>query len=202
VEENMSSDFGGAPAHPDSQLHVWDSQYGPSSQAFGFFRETICSEFMPWSPEFYGSNFEGRVESVAFDNGAIGRVRMSPIVAVKSKIDIANSPMECVHGNLILGGELKVEQGGQTNIAKPGDLVLYQSYSPVALTEHPDSPCDNLAFIVPRSHFAGMPNVDDFFRNRVLSADRLIGPLASCLTMLAQNLCCASTEELQSLFTA
>jgi AraC-like DNA-binding protein len=47
-----------------------------------------------------------------------------------------------------------------------------------------------------------MPNADDFFRNRILSAERLIGPLASCLTMIAQNLCSASMEELQSLFTA
>jgi AraC-like DNA-binding protein len=183
-------------------LHIWDSQYGPSTQAFSFFRETICSEFMPWSPEFYGNNFEGRVESIAFENGAVGRVRMSPIVAVKTKQDIANSPIECVHGNLILGGELKVEQGGHTNIAKPGDLVLYQSYEPVVLTEDPDCPCDNLAFIIPKSQFSGMPNVDDFFRNTILSAERLIGPLSSCLSMIAQNLCSASSDELHSLFTA
>lgn len=198
----MSSDIGGAPAHPGSHLHVWDSQYGPSTQAFSFFRETICSEFMPWSPEFYGNNFEGRVESITFENGAVGRVRMSPIVAVKTKHDIANSPIECVHGNLILGGELKVEQSGRTNIAKPGDLVLYRSYSSVTLTENPDSPCDNLAFIIPKSQFLGMPNVDDFFGNTILSAEKLIGPLSSCLAMIAQNLCSASAEELHSLFTA
>jgi AraC-like DNA-binding protein len=198
----MPNDLEGAPARPGSHLHVWDSQYGPSTQAFGVFRETICSEFMPWTPEFDGSNFEGRVESVAFENGAIGRVRMSPIVATKTKSNIASSPEECIHGNLIIGGELKVEQAGRTNIAKPGDLVLYQSYSPVTLTERPDSPCDNLAFIVPKSQFAAMPNADDRFRNTLLTSDKLIGPLASCLTLIAQNLCSSPMEELSGLFQA
>jgi AraC-like DNA-binding protein len=202
VEETMTEGIGDAPASPSSHLHVWDSQYGPSTEAFSFFRETICSEFMPWSPEFYGSHFEGRVESISFENGAVGRVRMSPIVAIKTKRDIANSPMECIHGNLILGGQLKVEQGGRTNIAKPGDLVLYQSYSPVTLTEQPDTPCDNLAFIIPKSQFAAMPNVDECFSNSILTSDKLIGPLSSCLAMIAKNLCSASAEELASLFTA
>jgi AraC-like DNA-binding protein len=166
------------------------------------FRETICSEFMPWTPEHSGETFQGRVESLGFDNGTIGRVRMSSIIATKTKTNIANSVIECIHGNLIIGGELKIEQGGRSNIAKPGELALYQSYEPVVLTERPDLPCDNLAFIIPRSVFSDDSNVDDLFRNVVVSADRLAGPLGSCLNLLAKGLSTSSELELSGLFDA
>jgi AraC-like DNA-binding protein len=110
--------------------------------------------------------------------------------------------IECIHGNLIIGGELKVEQGGRTNIARPGELVLYQSYDPVVLTERPDVPCDNLAFIVPRSVFRDERDVDDLFRNIVVSTDRLAGPLGSCLNLLAKGLTTSSEAELSGLFDA
>jgi AraC-like DNA-binding protein len=191
----------GAPARA-SQLFVWDSRSGSSTEAFGMFRETICSEFMPWTPEYAGELFQGRIESLNLDNGTIGRVRMSAITATKTKTNIANSVIECIHGNLIVGGELKVEQGGRTNIAKPGELVLYQSYEPVVLTERPDLPCDNLAFIIPRSAFADDPRVDDLFRNVVVSPDRLAGPLGSCLNLMVKDLPTSSTVELSGLFDA
>jgi AraC-like DNA-binding protein len=197
----MSSIEEGAPARA-ARLFVWDSRLGPSAEAFSVFRETICSEFMPWTPEHSGENFQGRVESLGFDNGTVGRVRMSVITATKTKANIANSVMECIHGNLIIGGELSVEQGGRSNIAKPGELALYQSYEPVVLTERSDVPCDNLAFIIPRSVFADESNVDDLFRNVVIGADRLAGPLGGCLDLLAKGLMTSSQIELSGLFDA
>ena len=126
----MASNLDGVYSQHSAHLHVWDSQYGSRAEAFSLFRETICTAFMPWTPEFYGRDFAGRVESVALGTGAIGRVRMSPIVATKTKSNISQSPIDCIHGNLIISGELKVDQGGATNIAKRGDLVLYESFSP------------------------------------------------------------------------
>lgn len=183
-------------------LHVWDSQYGAKAEAFSLFRETICTAFMPWTPEFYGKDFVGRVESIDLANGAIGRVRMSPIVAVKTKSNISHSPIDCIHGNLIISGELKVDQGGTTNIAKRGDLILYESFSPVTLTERPDAPCDNLAFIIPTSSFSRPQDIDHKFSNILVPAEKLCGPLAGCLTMLAQSLCTAPIEEIAALFQA
>ena len=63
------------PSFP-SNFHVWDSRYGPPREAFSTFRETICNMFMPWTPEVIGSPFEGRVESVSFENGVVARVRV------------------------------------------------------------------------------------------------------------------------------
>lgn len=183
-------------------IHVWDSQYGARAEAFSLFRETICTAFMPWTPEFYGKDFVGRVESIDLANGAIGRVRMSPIVAVKTKSNISHSPIDCIHDNLIISGELKVDQGGTTNIAKRGDLILYESFSPVTLTERPDAPCDNLAFIIPTSSFAHAQEIDHKFSNVLVPSEKLSGPLAGCLTMLAQSLCTAPIEEIAALFQA
>src|SRR5262245_36403311 len=116
ASDGSESDDGYHPTSPP-KLHVWDSRYGRPAEAFSVFRETICSTFMPWTPELVDSAFDARVESLSLENGVVGRVRMTPIVAVKTKQNIANSADECIHGNLILSGELKVDQGDRTNIA-------------------------------------------------------------------------------------
>ena len=198
----MSSEMEQESSLREEHLHVWDSQYGIQVEAFSNFRETICTAFMPWTPEFYGKDFVGRVESISLSHGAIGRVRMSPIVATKTKANIAQSPIDCIHGNLIISGELKVEQGNKTNIAKRGDLVLYESFSPVILTERPDAPCDNLAFVIPTQEFGKTKDVDHNFSNVLIPSEKLLGPLAGCLTMLAQSLCSAPFGELDGLLQA
>lgn len=185
-----------------ARLFVWDSRLSSPARAFVAFREAICSNFMPWTPEFSGEEFHGRVESISYENGTVGRVRTSAITAAKTKSNIASSVMECVHGNFIIGGELKVEQGGRTTIARPGELALYQSYDPVVLTERPDTPCDNLAFIIPRSELSDETNVDNLFRNVVVNADRLAGPLGSCLNLIAAGLTTFTESQLSSLFDA
>jgi AraC-like DNA-binding protein len=192
----------GAVRQQGRHLNVWDSQYSHRAEAFCLFRETICTAFMPWTPEFYGKDFVGRVENIALGNGAVGRVRMSPIVAVKTKSDISRSPIDCIHGNLIISGELKIEQGGATNIAKRGDLILYESFSPVTLTERPDASCDNLAFIIPTSAFSNSQDIDHKFSNVLIPSEKLAGPLAGCLTMLTQTLRTAPVEELAAVFQA
>jgi AraC-like DNA-binding protein len=198
-KETMSVDLD-SPQPPT--INVWDSQYAPSREAFSIFRETICNTFMPWTPEIVGTNFEGRVESIQLENGIIGRVRMSSIIASKTKSNIANSAQECIHGNFILAGELKVEQGGRTTFAQPGDLVLYHSFSPVILTVKPDSHFDNLAFIIPTSRFATIPNAEDNFCNTLLAKSKMIDPLASCLAFIVRKFHSSSADELGALFNA
>ena len=185
-----------------SNFHVWDSRYGRPDEAFSIFRETICNTFMPWTPEVNSRPFQGRVESVSFENGVVGRVQMTPIIAVKTRQNIANSVDECIHGNLILSGELKVDQGGRTNIARPGDLVLYRSFTPVTLTLKPDEFFDNLAFIIPRSNFSNISNHDDKFNNCLLSKDTIIKPLANCLELIKKNLHSFPHDELSAIFNA
>ena len=185
-----------------SKLHIWDSRYGRPAEAFSIFRETICNTFMPWTPELTGTPFEGRVESISLERGVVGRVRMTPIIAVKTKQNIANSIHECIHGNFILSGELEVVQDARTNIARPGDLVLYRSFSPVTLTVKPDEFFDNLAFTIPRSELSNISNADDKLYNCLLPKNNIILPLVNCLKLLTGTLHSSSQDELSAILNA
>jgi AraC family transcriptional activator of tynA and feaB len=185
-----------------AHLEIWDSSWGRSAEAFSFFREIICERFMPWTPETSHSPFAGRVESVSLEKGAIGRIRVSPIVAVKTKQNIEDSIAECIHGNLIISGELKVEQGNHSHYAKPGDLVLYRSFVPVTLTVKPNQTFKNLAFTILRSEFSEIPNSPEKLHNRLFSRDAMIEPLKSCLTLIAEEFDSLSFAELSAVFNA
>ncbi len=185
-------------------IEVCDTQYHPTSKAFSLFREGVSSAFMPWACEMKsdGQSFEGRVESVNLQKGSLGRVSMTPIVASRNKLNIAQSGSDCVCGNFILSGKLKIEQAGRTNIAAPGDLALYDSSSPVVLTEASDTMYEDLAFLIPKKHFAEIPGFEERIRNGVLSRDALRGPLSSCLSFLAESLHSSPASEISAVYDA
>lgn len=186
----------------NSLIKVWDTQYYPPSKAFSVFREGICSTFMPWSPELKAElAFEARVESLICENGSMARVSMTPLVAARTKANVADSRIDGIYANFILSGELNVEQGGVSVLAKQGDLVVYDSELPVTHTgggRH----YEDLSFLIPKSRFATVPRLEDHFRNILLSPGKMISPLSSCLSYLGGNLSTASEEELTALFDA
>ncbi len=188
MAKGMLDEMSAEAAPEPPRVEVWDSHYAPASQAFARFREAVCSAFMPWTPQFAGSDFHGRVQSIALENGAVGRVHTSSIVARKTERDIANSSVECLHGNYVFSGELQVEQAGERVVAKPGELVLYHSHVPTVLTERPDCGCDNLAFIIPTARLRMGDGFDSRDLTRLGPAGRPIEPLVACLDMLTREL--------------
>jgi AraC family transcriptional activator of tynA and feaB len=157
---------------------------------------------MPWSPEKIEEHFDGRLESCRLTNGVIGRVQMSPIIAVKSKHDIANSTDECIYGNFVITGELKVEQCNKVNFAKPGDLILHQSVSPVTLTTKNSEAFSNIALLIPTTALSNIPEVTDMFSNVLLRRDTITGPLLSCLEMIGRGFHAFTYGELSAVFDA
>ena len=201
--ETKCTDEIDAPGRPSGIVQVWDTQYVPSTKAFSVFREAICSTFMPWTPEYRSeTNFAGRAESVIFEKGSIGRSRMSPLITTRTKLNIANSPMDCIYGSFVLAGELSVEQAGRTNIAKPGDLIAYDSSSPVTMRLRSDTLYEDLAFSIPKCHFAAVDDAEGRLRNTLLKRDKLIDPLSSCLAFIAENLLSSTADELSALYDA
>lgn len=185
----------------DTGIHVWDTEYCPSSKAFGVFREAVCSTFMPWSPEFKSERtFEGRVSGLSFDNGSIAQVSHTPLVAKRSKSDIASSPVEGFYANFIISGEINVEQGGRRNFAKRGDFVMYDSSRPVTLTEKDGTHYEDISFMIPKRLFSSLKNAEDHFGNILIEHDRLTSPLSGCLNFLAGNMSSLSKDELIALF--
>jgi AraC-like DNA-binding protein len=201
ARSDSSPDSSGVPKNPD--VDVWDTQYYASSKAFGVFREGICSTFMPWSPEFKSENpFEARIEGMNFENGSVGRVRMSPLVTRRTKENIASSSVDGYYANLVLTGELNVEQHGRTTRATPGDLVIYDTSAPTTATGRPDSLYEDLSFLFSKRSFAAVKNAEHVFGNIVLPRSTLIGPLSSCLALISEHLLSSSREELTALFDA
>lgn len=199
----MDVDESGARSAAQPGIKVWDTQYCPSSKAFSVFREAICSTFMPWSPEFQsGREFEGRVESIAFDSGALARVQMTPLVAARNKLNLANSPIDCFYANYVMSGELNVEQAGRSTVAKRGDLVVYDSSLPVTLTERSDTRYEDLAFLIPKGRLENVRHAESRLNNVVISSDKMISPLSSALTFMSQNMLTLAREELAALFDA
>ncbi|HVZ03810.1 helix-turn-helix domain-containing protein [Hyphomicrobium sp.] len=179
----------------------WDSRYGPEINAFGSFKELVCSAFMPWSLQPLTDTFDGRIESVSGERWAVGRIRSSPLVARKTLADIANSREECIYGDFILKGQLEIERDGKTTIARAGDLALYRSYHPLAMTRLSEDECDNFVFMVPKERLCA-PSEGEFQDDVLSSQSLLYPPLRSCLHLLMRSLGAASAEELEALFDA
>lgn len=201
--ENSTAELEVSDAQKNCNVHVWDTQYFPASKAFSIFRDGICSTFMPWSPEFKSDeDFSARIEGISFDNGSVGRVRMSPLVTTRTKANIASSRVDGFYANFVLSGELKVEQNGRCNVAKPGDLVLYDTSVPVTSTGRPDCQYEDLSFLFAKSSFAEVEDAEKLFGNTLIARDKLISPLATCLTLMSDNILSSSTEEMTALFEA
>jgi AraC-like DNA-binding protein len=182
---------------------LWDTQYCQTSQAFSAFRDGICRTFMPWSPERLTEQpFEGRLEGVALDDGSIARARMSPIICVRTKSDIAHSPIEGFYANYVISGELKVEQAGHVNIARPGDLVVYDSTSPVKLTERVGSHYEDIAILIAKSRFSMVRDAERHFGNVLLTNHTMSLPLLDCLRSITANVPTMSAGEWSGLFNA
>lgn len=197
----MSNDASGAQAPETAE--VWDTQYLPSSKAFAAFRDGLCSAFMPWSidskPE---GGFEGRIDSFIVDNGSIARVRMTPVVASRAKLDVSHSSTECVYGNFVLAGELSIEQRGRCNVARPGDVILYDSASVTTLRERSEGHYVDVPFMIPKERLSGIKDVESVFGNVILRRDSLISPLSNSLSFLAEHMPSLSQAEVSALFDA
>ena len=187
----------------DMRRRIWDTNYVRPGDAFAIFREVICNSFMPWSPERAGDEeFEGRVETISCNAGVLGRVQTSPIVALKTKSNIAASSAECIHGNFVLSGELTVEQGGRTNLAKAGDLILYNSFEPTKLVVRSSGgDFDNIVFVVPLPNILAK-NSYDAFNNVLLRKGKMLGAIEDCLALLNENFYKANSDELCGVFEA
>ena len=184
-----------------SFINIWDSEYCPPSEAFSFFREVICSIFMPWSPEFKSEDaFEGRVKGSVFGDKSIARINISPLVAVRNVTSVANSTVDGFYANFVLSGEAHVEQAGHSSIARQGDLVVYDTARPVVMSSRSDLRYEDIAFLIPKRCFSHIPDAEDHFGNIVVERRRLISPLYSNLMFLAQNMQSMSKDELISLY--
>ncbi len=196
----MKGAIGGLRLSPPSDLDICDTEYCSRSGGFSAFRDAISGAFMPWLIDYKSDGeFEARMACVTSEIGTIARVRMSPVIAARRNIEVAKSSVDCLYANYVISGELHVEQGGRTTIAKRGDIVLYDSALPVRILEVNDAFYEDLAFRIPKTKLAHTKNFDAVVDNVVITAEQMMGPLSSCLAFLTQNMLTTSAEELRAL---
>jgi AraC-like DNA-binding protein len=196
VEEYVGG--GGVAANP--AMSIWDTQYAPPSKVFSIYREAICKVYMPWSPELEsGREFQARIEALPVGEGWITRLRCSPHTTLRTALDVANSANECFFIAYFLSGEHELEKGGRTNLAKPGDILVYDSIEPLRVTMNA-VPQDLVVLTVPKASLDIARDPSAHLRNSLLNQNRT--PLASCLSLIGQRLASASTTELVSLYEA
>ena len=115
-------------------LNVWDSRAIPHENAFSVYRETVCNVFMPWTPEVIArETFYAHISSRTFPDAAVAKLKLGPLIASRTKSDIANSAIDCVYAQYIVSGFMKVVLPQCETILAAGDLMLHDGATPVRL---------------------------------------------------------------------
>jgi len=188
-------------AHALVGLTVWDTDYTAPSKAFGFYREALCSVYMPWmvrsgSPD----DFRGRLEAMSINGGWIARNRCSPLVWVRTSSEIAHSDDERFYALYLLSGSLACEQNGRSRKASPGEIIIIDSAQPCYVETGP--PYDAFSVSVPKVALRGIKNLEDRLANTLVRRGPSTAPLLDCLALLAAELTSAPHNQLRTLYEA
>ncbi len=186
-----------------SEVVVWDTEYCAPSKVFSVFREGVSAAFMPWTPELKsGRDFNARIESISLKRGIVSRIRTTPHTTSRTSKDVSNSNIPCIYAAFLLGGSMRLEQGGKCTVANQGDLALFTSEKPIVVTEDPNHNHQALVLMIPSDAVDQIPNCADSFTNIVLPKGRIISPLATCASFISEHLLSTSLDELGALFDA
>jgi AraC family transcriptional regulator, positive regulator of tynA and feaB len=187
-------------------LVVADTQYGAPSEAYALFRDTMRSHGLPWTlKQIDGTTFRARNETIPLDRGGFGRLKSVPTEYRRTKADVAHSSCENFCAFYILSGSAALEQGGRTNLAHRGDLLLFDSAAPATVTNLASpghSMTDTMGLMFPKELFKDIAAPERFFDNMHVPRDKILNPLASTLSYMATRLISSSYEELNALFEA
>lgn len=183
-----------------ARLNICDTELYSAHQAFSAFREAVAGAFMPWSLERPPTNeFNARIANFSTKFVSFGRTRMTPLIGVRNKPEISKSPELCLYANYVISGRLVVEQGGKTTAANKGDLIVYDSTSPIRHIKLGDGAFEDLSFSISKSHIASEGRI---FENVAIPHAKIIAPLANCFEFISQNISSASPEELSAIGAA
>ncbi|WP_428646821.1 helix-turn-helix domain-containing protein [Roseibium sp.] len=114
--------------HRTARSQTWDTSDFREGEAFDYYRDAICSAFMPLRPELDSERrgtFQARVVSHQFSGGVLNRVKALSHPVHRGRAEIAASPDECFYMNLQLDGECRIEQGGASIVLRPGEIGLF-----------------------------------------------------------------------------
>ena len=141
-----------------SPPRVWDTRDVHAAEAFDYYREGICACFMPLRPELgrtQRTGFRSVVRSWDMPAGALNLVSARAHDVLRTRAEIAASPIPAVYVNLQIDGVCAIRQGGRTVALYPGQVGLFDADTPFAL-DHSRRPGLRVAsFLVPRAALPG-----------------------------------------------
>jgi len=147
---------------------------------------------MPWTPEVIArETFYAHISSRTFPDAAVAKLKLGPLIASRTKSDIANSAIDCVYAQYIVSGFMKVVLPQCETILAAGDLMLHDGATPVRLQSN-GVEYEVITCMIPKHQLA----CDDWLPSAILRQQTLISPIRSCLSHFATNLETASSTEL------
>lgn len=113
---------------------TWTTQDVHSDEQFAYWREAICNAFVPLQPEGEQGSFEGRIDSVALRSlhASVVEADAHPVHLTRRGVHGQNAVS--FFANLVLDGEVTVEQFGETTCVRPGDIYLLDTASAFTVT--------------------------------------------------------------------
>jgi len=185
-----------------SAVTVWDTHYAAPSKAFRFYRDALCSVYMPWIARTESpGDFQGRFEAMPVKGGSIGHSRCSPMVCTRTRAELSHSDDEHFFALYVLSGFHACEQNGRANRANPGEIILIDSGQPCRI-ETGSPPYEVLCISVPKAELRGIRNLEDKMGNTVVKGGSIAAPVLDCANLIARELTSAPQEELVTLYDA
>lgn len=174
----------------------------PPAKRFEVLREGICSNFMPWAIECSErSEFSAHIESLQTSKGSIASCLINPIDSRRTAHELSQSKSDCVYGNFIVSGNYRVRQFGREETAVTGDIILYDSSSPVDVVAHNTEKYHDISIKIDKSAFDPLIS-DSLVENVLIKKSELMRPIDSMLKFLSRSLLALPAEELEVLFDA
>ena len=116
-------------AQPDGP-RIWRTSEVAASDAFDYYREGICSAFMPLRPELDRSlrhSFRATHYAYGIGAGTLNLVTAQSHLVQKGRAEIAASSGDCYYLNFQMAGECRIAQNGADIVLGPGDVGLFDS---------------------------------------------------------------------------
>jgi AraC-like DNA-binding protein len=127
-----------------------DTQAVPARERLDFWSESSCDAYHPVqirSPE--RERFWARMWGYELGSLSFFRIAAAPNTMIRTSRAIASGDPECLHLEVVLRGQINAAQEGRTGIARPGDVVSYETSHPAVFRA--DGPFETLVVRVPKS---------------------------------------------------
>ncbi|WP_341235942.1 AraC family transcriptional regulator [uncultured Sulfitobacter sp.] len=182
-----------------TNTQIWDTSTVSSTDAFDFYREGLCTAFMPLRPELSLEErgaFRAKVRSHQLTGGVLNLVFADAHPVFRGKSEISSSPLDCFYLNLQISGQCAVSQKDTTITPKAGDVYIFDSSKSFEM-QHLDCASVGVAsLVIPKINLPGV-NLEEpnFLSQHPIYGDLLI----ECIRTLAQSANTAANVDLDHL---